>query len=393
MTQAAPIRVLHLIEDLGTGGAERLLYVNLSHLPPQSFTGIVCQLYGRALHWRQPIQDLGYPVLSLNMRSIRDLPRGVFRLLRLLRRHPVDLIHTHLYGANLVGRIAAALGGVPVVSSIHSPDYEPAATRNLSPLKVRTIRWLDRLSCRLGHPSFVAVSQYVRRSAERDLGIPRDRVRVIYNAIDVNAFSRSGDTAAAARRLREDLGLSADDPVILCVARMDPHKGLRHLIEALPALVREFPTVTVVFIGGGPAAVPDALLALADGLQVRSHVHFLGEKTDIRPYLHMCDVFVLPSFFEGMGIALVEAMAMERPCIATSTTAIPEVVAAGKSGLLVAPGDTPALAAAIARLLGDSTLRARFGAEGRRIADERFNVARNIRQLESVYEEVAVRAA
>lgn len=399
MTRAvhgAPIRVLHLIEDLGAGGAERLLFVNLSRLNRGCFSGIVCHLYDRALHWRQPIVDLGYPVLSLKMTSIRDLPRGVARLSRLLHEHPVDVIHTHLYGANLVGRVAGALKGIPVVSSLHNPDYEPETFKDnasLSPAKLRFLNWLDRLSSRLARPEFVAVSQYVRQSAIRRLGIPSDRTRVIYNPIDLSTFAPSASVVARAVQLRAEFGLASGDPVLLCVARLDPQKGLRYLIEALPALVGPFPRMAALFIGGGPPSAQASLLELAEARGVRSYVHFLGVQTDVRPYLEMCDLFVLPSLYEGMGIALVEAMAMGRACVATRATAVPEVVSEGESGLLVAPANPSELATAIARLLNDPILRSRMGAAGRRLALERFDVANNIGQLEAVYRAVVRHAA
>jgi len=388
---SASVRVLHLIEDLGAGGAERLLFVNLSHLDRHTVDGAVCHLYDRALHWRQSILELGYPVMSLNMTSIRDLPRGVGRLLRLLKQHSFDVIHTHLYGANLVGRVAGALCGVPVISSLHNPDYEPTVFMDnvtVSPAKLRVLRWMDRASCRLARPVFVAVSEYVKQSAGRHLGIASDRTTVIYNAIDLTTFACSGETAARAARVRAELQLANGDPVILCIARMDPQKGLRYLVEALPALIGEFPRVVALFVGGGSPAARQSLGAVAEALHVQSHVHFLGVKTDVRPYLEMCDVFVLPSLYEGMGIALVEAMAMERACVSTRTTAVPEVVASDTSGLLVTPANSQELAAAVARLLRDSALRSRMGAAGRRIVAERFNVSHNIRQLESLYHQV-----
>jgi glycosyltransferase involved in cell wall biosynthesis len=122
-------------------------------------------------------------------------------------------------------------------------------------------------------------------------------------------------------------------------------------------------------------------------------VRFLGATADVRPYLEMCDVFVLPSLYEGMGIVLVEAMAMERACVATRASAVPEVVAEEQSGLLVPPANAAELSKAIGRLLADAGLRSRMGAEGRRIALERFDVSRNIRELESVYQHVAFNEA
>ena len=184
-----------------------------------------------------------------------------------------------------------------------------------------------------------------------------------------------------------------EEELVSGVARLDPQKGLRYLIEAMPALLREVPGVVLMFAGDGPPAARPALVSLAETLRVGSQVRFLGVQADVRPYLELCDAFVLPSLYEGMGISLVEAMAMERACVATSTTAVPEVVADGLSGFLVAPANPSVLAAAIARLLRDPVLRARMGTEGRRIALERFDVSRNIGQLESVYSQVARHSA
>jgi glycosyltransferase involved in cell wall biosynthesis len=377
-----------LIEDLGSGGAERLLFVNLSRLDRSSFTGMVCHLYDRAQHWRQPILDLGYPVESLGVRSVYDLPRSVLRLLQILKQHPVDLIHTHLYRANLVGRLAGAMAGVPVVSSLHSPEYESAMLTDnptLWPAKAWLIRQLDRLSCWLARPRFIAVSEYVRQSAIRRLGIPKDRTAVVYNSIDLDAFRPSAEMTAAGVHVRTQLGIVPGQPVVLCVARYAPQKGLRYLVEAMPRLVEQFPQVVTLVVGGGSTSDQADLERRAEGLGVRSHIRFLGVKEDVRPYLELCDVFVLPSLFEGLGIALVEAMAMQRACVASRATAIPEVVEDEVSGLLVTPGDSADLSRAVARLLADPARRSKMGAAGRRIATSRFNIAENIGHLEAVY--------
>jgi glycosyltransferase involved in cell wall biosynthesis len=247
------------------------------------------------------------------------------------------------------------------------------------------LRQIDRWSCHLARPDFVAVSEYVKQSAVARLGVPAERTTVVYNPIDPDTFTRRPEITEEAGRRRAELGLRPDDPVLVCVARLDPQKGLKYLIDAMPALIRDFPRVTTLLVGGGAPAAQQALMQRAAALDVHTHVRCLGPQADVRPFLEMADVFVLPSLYEGMGISLVEAMAMERPCVATNTTAIPEVVDDGRSGLLVNPGDAPGLAAAIATLLRDPALRARMGAEGRRIALDRFDVRRNIGQLEMIY--------
>ncbi len=383
------IHVLHLIESLGRGGAEGLLYTNLSKINRARFDGIVCHLYDRDLHWRQPILELGYPIYSLGMTSLADGVWGFLRLRSLLKREPVDLIHTHLYGANLLGRSAGVLMGIPVISSVHSVEFVPVLSQvydGISSTKLRILHFLDRLSRWVADPEFLAVSRYAQESAVQYLAIDPDRIRVIYNAIDPGMFEPTGGDSSY---LRSDLGIGAQAPVVLCVSRFHPEKGIRYLIEAVPSLARRFPDVCVLSVGGGRLEAISAHRALAERLGVASRVRFLGVQADVRPYLQLCDVFVLPSLTEGLGLSLVEAMATERACVATRVAAIPEVVADGRSGLLVEPADPPALAEAIASLLEDHDLRAKMGAAGRRIVLERFNINRNIHQLETLYEQVS----
>jgi len=385
------VRVLHIIEALGPGGAERLLYTNLSRLDRSRFDGVVCHLYDARLHWRQPLLDLGYPVVSLGMRDFFDVRTGLLRLSRLMRQTKVNLIHTHLYGANLYGRIVGRLHRIPVVSSLHNPDYEPEVLQDaqrLTPAKVAMMRWLDRMSHRLARPSYVAVSRHIKTSAVQRLGIDPERIEVIYNAVDLEQFRPS---EARALQLRERLDIGKDDPVLLCVGRLDPQKGQRYAIRALPQVLACHPGTALLLVGGGPPEVEDGLRREAEREGVAGSVRFLGVRSDVAALLSESDVFVFPSLYEGLGIALVEAMAMGRACVASRVGPIPEIVEDGHSGLLVPPRDPNQLAAAVSRLLGDPTLRLTMGAEGRRIVEERFNIDRNIVQIEQLYDRLGRR--
>lgn len=380
-------RVLHLIEDLGSGGSERLLYTNLSRLDRRRFDGIVVYLYDRNEFWNESIRRLGYPVVCLRLRSIYGLPLGLIRLLRLLRREPVDLIHSHLFGANVLGRIAGRIRGIPVISSLHCPDYEATLFQDnprMSRAKLWVLRLFDRLTCRIADPEFVSVSEYVKQSSVRHLGLAPDRVSVIYNAIDPQLF----EPAPQEGLLRPKLAIPSTSPVVLCIARLNPLKGVRYLVEAVPLLVRKCPGVFVLLVGATAQEPLRTHTAFLKSHGVASHVRFLGIQSDVRPFLNLCDVFVLPSLAEGLGIALVEAMAAGKACVATRVSALPEVVADGRSGILVEPANSSALAQAIMRLLDDPSLRARMGAEGRKIVLERFNADRNVPELESLYERV-----
>jgi len=380
-----PLHVLHLIEDLGSGGAERLLYTNLAHFDRTRFEGVVCHVYDRNEFWNEAIRSMGYPVVNLGCRSIYDLGRGLVRLLDLLRREPVDLIHTHLFGANVLGRVAGRIRRIPVLSSLHCPDYEPTVLQDnprMSRAKLNALRLLDRLSCGFADPHFVSVSDYVKQSSVRHLGLSPDRIPVIYNAVAPQAFEPAATDHA---RLRDELTIPPHASVILCVARFNPQKGVRYLIEAVPLVLEKETEVCFIFVGATTPDTERPFRQFLDRHRAASHVRILGIQTDVRPFLRLCDIFVLPSLAEGLGIALVEAMAMERACISTRVSAIPEVVADGRSGLLVEPANPRALADAILRLLANPSLRDRMGVEGRRIVLERFDIHHNISQLQTLY--------
>jgi len=322
------------------------------------------------------------------MKSLRDAPLGMLRLWKLLRSRPVDLIHAHLYNANLLGRLIGTAKRIPVVSSLHSVDYEPSFFQTdpfVSQWKLHILRVLDRVSCRFANPEFVSVSEYVKASAVKHLGISPNRVRVIYNSVDPQSFQALGDESDS---MQKALELPPGSPVVLCVARFHPEKGLQYLIEAVPLIADRFPDVCVLFVGGGPDELARSYRMRANRLGISHMVRFLGVQADVRPYLALCDVFVLPSLCEGLGLAVVEAMAMGRACVATRVSALPEVIADGRSGILVNPADPPALAEAVSTLIGDPALRQKMGQEGRRLVFERFNVAHRIVDLEELYRQV-----
>src|ERR1041385_1402946 len=126
-TTMAALHVVHLIEALGPGGAERLLYTNLKHFDPARVRSTVFTVYSRATHWLEPIRELGVPVFSLDCDGPRSLPSAIKKFSHWVRAHPTDVIHSHLWAANVVARVGGRLAGVPVVSSVHNPDHEDAA--------------------------------------------------------------------------------------------------------------------------------------------------------------------------------------------------------------------------------------------------------------------------
>lgn len=385
--QPRKLKVIHLIEGLGSGGAERLLYTNLKHFDRARLENEVVTVFSAADYWRQPILDLGVPVSTLDCRSLRDVMTGVSRLRKEIARFKPDLIHTHLWAANIIGRIAGFLTKVPVISSIHNPEYEPEVftdTPQLNPKKLFVARNLDKLTARLGCRKMLAVSRYVKESASRHLDFPLEKIEVLYNPVDVSDLC-DGVFRARADVLRE-LNLPPASIILLNVARVAPQKGLLYAIQALAEIRRETPEAHLISIGGkDDAEWLRRLEKEVETLGLETCVHLLGSRRDVKDFLYNCDLFVFPSVFEGLGIALTEAMAVGRACVASDIKPLDEFVTDGVDGMLFPPRNPTALAQTIENLLADKKKRETIGAAAREKALSLFQPQPAADKLTEIY--------
>ena len=383
------IHVVHVIESLGPGGAERLLYTNLKHFDPQRVRSTVITVYPHNTHWVEPVKELGVPVVSLDCRSTRDIPKGVSRLRTWLRANQPDLVHSHLWAANVISRIAGRMTGVPVVSSVHNPDHEPQAWSDGADVSLITrhaVKALDRWTAKFGSTRMVAVSDYVRKSAGRDLHFPLQSIDLVYNPFDVDLMKAPVKDRG---ELLRELGLPVESQILLNVARVSPQKGLLYAVRALPAILKQFPQVHLLSVGATSDPRWTAELKReAESLGVADHFHMLGAQANVVDFLRACDIFVFPSLYEGLGIALIEAMAAGCVCVATNTGPIPEVVQDGKDGVLVPSADDEALARAICDLLGDPSRRSQLGTAAKQTAFSKFQPKEQAERLTRVYESV-----
>jgi glycosyltransferase involved in cell wall biosynthesis len=291
-------------------------------------------------------------------------------LARALRREQVDILHTHsAIAANVLGRVAGRLAGVAVVSHLHIENYFPP-----SRARAGVLRALDNATARLA-ARIVVVSESTRRALVAQ-GYPARVMEVVPNGIplDVRAVARA------------DFGLPDGAPVVGEIARLCDVKGQRELIAALPSL----PGVQALFVGEDLEAGGEFLRGLekqADELGVRNRVTFAGYRPAGEVFQAL-DVFVLPSWTEGMPITVLEAMAHGKPVVATRVGGTAEVVVDGETGLLVPPRDPERLAEAISRILADPELARRFGEAGRARVEEHFSAEAMSRRVLAIYDEV-----
>jgi len=381
------IRVLHIIESLGHGGAERQLINNLKAIDKSRFINAVCFLFDRD-DLQPELLRLGIPVYKLGMSSQYDWRRGLFGLRAVTKEGQFDVIHTELYWANIYGRVCGRLfSDAKIVTTIHAPTYEPQVLKddpNLKPWKLTLVRILDGLTGTVCNYRFVACSEFVKRSAVGRLGYRPESIEVIYNGIDLGSFRE--DDSGKVISLRRELGLDHGEAILVNVGRLIPQKGQRYLIMAMPKVLDEQPSCKLLLVGEGP--MENELQDLAHDLGVGEAIWFLRTRLDVPAILQLSDLFVLPSLSEGMPVALLEAMAMRKPCIASNITSIPEVVEDGRSGVLVEPQRPDQLANAVLSLIDDRERRQAMRVRGRQIVKEKFSINVNIRLLENLYERV-----
>ena len=376
------LKVLHLIESLGSGGAERLLFTNLRHL--NGFEHDVVTVFPRINYWQPKIEELGISVFSLECDGPRDILRGVRRLRDLISTLTPDLIHTHLWTANVIGRIAGRLEGVPVISSIHNPEYERDAladTTGVSSRKLFAAQQVDRITARLGCKQMIAVSDYVQESAVNRLQFPEDRIKVIYNPLEPFFFE-----PLAGQLERAKLDIRVGVPILLNVGRLTPQKGFIYIVEAMPNILSAFPETRLLSVGSQADRIYfDRVTEAIDRLGIGHSVSLLGERDDVRSILAAADVFVFPSLFEGMGIALAEAMASGKACVASDIRPLSDIISNKLNGRLIPTRDPALVAEVVIELISNEGERRALGRAAVDRARELFMPIPAAQKLERVY--------
>ncbi len=365
---AAParrIRLLYVVNNFVAGGAERHLLEMWRGLDRDRFeVAIAC--FHRIGQFTPDVEALGLPIHVLGVPGRIYAPagwRGLLRLVNVIHAFRPDIVHGYLQGPNLFAALAGRACGVPVVA---------VAKRNVDAFETPRQVTLQRIAHRLA-THVTAVSAAVAETSVA-LGVPRERVTVILNGVDVSRFGVAPAT-------RAELGLEEGVPVIGSVGCLEPRKDYGTLLEALARLTADGRRAQLVIAGEG--RLRDALTAQARALGLA--VRFLGERRDVERLLPVMDVFVLSSRQEGIPNALLEAMAAGRPCVATRVGGVPEVMADGRTGWIVPPSDPAVLAGALAEALADPREAARRGAAARAEVIAERSIAAMVRRHEEFY--------
>lgn len=314
-------------------------------------------------------RSLGIPTQVLPLPGLRRPGPGMLQtimaLMRLARQTGAALFHANGTRAMFYAGLAARLLDRPVIWHLRIWRSDPKLDWLLARLATRTI----------------AISEVVKARLQR---WPRAHSRcvVVSNGLDLEAFRSQTDQ----RQVRESLQIPADARLIGTVGRLVPEKGHAYLLEAIAQLRRHCPSLWLLVVGDGPERA--TLEQKARELGIANRTHFTGHRTDIPDLLSAMEVFILPSVAEEFGRVLIEAMAMERPVVATAAGGVPEVVEEHVTGLLVRPADPSALADSVQLLLTDPLRAQIMGKAGRQRVETHFTSRLHAQRIEQVYAEV-----
>jgi glycosyltransferase involved in cell wall biosynthesis len=363
------------------------MVLNITGVQGEEFQNYVCYLHAPS-DLESDLRKLGVPVYELGLTGKYQWLRGVAQLRRLINSLNIGLIHTNLYESDVIGGVAGRLTKRPVVSTLANLCFEPEFVMDnpsLNRFKLETSRFIRSVVAHTCNYHLISVSQSVAESAQRRLRIPARKTSVIYRGLSPQRLAPPREEHV--QYLWDDLGLADCWPVLLNVGRLVPQKGQSYLIEAMAEVAKELPKARLLVAGDGPLS--PTLTQLRDHLGLEEQVTLLGQRDDVPELLEVSDIFVFPSLFEGCPNALIEAMAMGKPCVASRIGPIEEVMEDGMTGLLVPPQSPKALAEGIVQLCTTHQEGSiKIGWQAKAVARQQFTIEAAVEKLENLYQKV-----
>ena len=390
-------RILHLINTLSSGGAERQLVTYLRQESLHGYENIVVLLDIEDVdsltteNFLVPeIKAEGIQVVGLGLSGSGNWIRAARKLRTWLKANPVDLIHTNLLGPNVVGRLAGYFTKTPVLTTYHNLDYSEEATIfhfSGSRFKLIAMRQIDSFLAKRTCSRVIAVSQCVADHITDQLGYDSRQIRVINNPVDLNHMKVIQKNPKS--WVCEQLNIGTEAIVFIDICRFVYQKNLPRLLDAFQGVVEFNPDAHLVLIGSTQnTEVYKEVCDRITELGITNQVHVVGTSLQVADWLAGSDFFVFPSLVEGMGIALAEAMSIGLPCISSNVGPIPEFIKNRENGLLVDPKSKTEIASAMIELLSNPEFAKQLGIRAKSTVDEMFNPYRQAQKLIAVYEEI-----
>lgn len=366
--------ILQYIETSGPGGAETVLLNIARNIDKRRFNQVVVLHKSRWLHEQLLKHDIETEIIPSKH------PWDMYFLVKFIgycRRRKIDLIHSHLFGANLYSCLAGTILRLPVITTFHNELFLHGQSERFLALKSMIIR--------NSASKMVFVADYMKNDYINFSKFPENDLLTIYNGIELNNEIDDLDGIP----LKKELGISDDELLVGHVANFRSPKGHRYLIESASLVCKQISQARFLLIGDeGDGIIKREIEVLIARAGLGENVRLLGFREDVNKILKLIDVFVLSSISEGLPLSVIEAMACSKPVVATNVGGLPEIVVPDQTGFLVEPRDSAALADKLIFLLKDKALRNRMGRAGRKVVEDKYSLRTMINNYQNLYEKL-----
>ncbi|HID28420.1 MAG TPA: glycosyltransferase family 1 protein [Desulfobacterales bacterium] len=361
------MKILHVnTEKTWRGGEQQTLNLLIGLKKRDIASHLICQP-GCPMEERS--KKAGITVFPVSMRGEVDLLAS-YRLRAHIKRFSYDIIHSHTSHAHTLAFLASLGTGTRLLVSrrVDFSIFRHSFLR-LSGIKYR---WMADY--------YIAISRKIKDVLAQD-GVPKQRIFVVHSGIDPERF-----TAASMGHLVSEFNLKSNEPVVVNVAHLAGHKGQRYLVRAIPLVLAKIPATRFFIVGEGE--LMNELQILAASLGLNNELIFTGFRQDVGAFYHVADLFVMSSIQEGLGTAVIDALALGKPVVATNSGGIPEIIRNGETGRLVAPADPAALAEGIIELLANPETAKRMAKRGQAVVRQDFSVEAMVDKNVDVYQQI-----
>lgn len=368
MTQKPCMRVLHIIKSLGRGGAEMLLSETLRIHDQKQFEFHYIYFLPWKNQLKKELTTLGGKVTCVNAGNNIAIIFKAFAIVKYVRVHKIQLMHAHLPWAGIVARLVGVISGLPVLYTEHNKQERyHFITRFFNLATMNLLKFV------------VAVSSDVEKSIFKYKPSLKTQVKTILNGVNTDRFRKGALNGG----IKKALNIPSDSPVIGTVAVFRFQKRLDVWLAVAAAIFEKHPEVHFIIVGDGP--LKSELYKKSKLLGIDHVVHFTGLQTEVRPYLNAMDIYMMTSVFEGLPIALLEAMSMSLAVISTDAGGIKEVIRHEQDGLLCSVEHPELLVHYADRLLINKSESIRLGEAARQRVKHNFSLDAMVRQMETLY--------
>lgn len=387
-------RILHCSAALTFGGEQKQLSKMLSHINRKKYRLYVCCI--RPFGYIEPnILKFTKKLLCLNIRYRYNVPLEVFKLIRVVRRHKIDLMISGIFGSDFSPIITALVTRIPIAVFLTTTydlkqrlAAEGPSNVFFQNLKYKGLYRIHSILARITNIHYVAYSNTIKQSAISNLHLPKNKISILPLGQDPSHFDASTVSHNAVMSLKNQLGVEDAYPILLNVGRLAAVKGQKDLIQSMLKISSVLPNARLLIAGDGTSEYYEELHKVRDLLNLREYVHFLGRRDDIPLLLNICDIFLFSSYYEGLPGSVIEAIASAKPVVAFDIEAVSDLVIDGKTGTLIKNRNIDGFAQAVITMAQNNGLIHRMGDQGRQLFLEKYDIQHNIVQLEKLFSSI-----